>query len=63
MRLRPTHLRARLTLWYMCVLAGLLILAWGGTFALLFWQLRSQLDHFAVQEVETVEGLLFFTSD
>jgi heavy metal sensor kinase len=61
MQLRPTHLRARLTLWYMCVLAGLLILAWGGTFALLFWQLRSQLDHFAVQEVETVEGLLFFT--
>jgi heavy metal sensor kinase len=60
-RLRPTHLRARLTLLYISVLAGLLILAWGGTVALLFWQLRSQLDHFAIQEVETVEGLLFFT--
>jgi heavy metal sensor kinase len=60
-RLRPTHLRARFTLWYISVLAGLLILAWGGTVALLFWQLRSQLDHFAIQEVETVEGLLFFT--
>jgi heavy metal sensor kinase len=59
--LRPTHLRTRLTLWYMSVLAGLLILAWGGTVALLFWQLRSQLDHFAIQEIETVEGLLFFT--
>ncbi len=45
----------------MCVLAGLLILAWGGTLALLFWQLRSQLDHFAIQEIETVEGLLYFT--
>ena len=60
MNLRPTHLRARLTLWFMGVLAGLLILAWGGTFALLFWQLRSQLDHFAIQEIETVEGLMYF---
>ncbi|MGA3186974.1 MAG: ATP-binding protein [Bryobacteraceae bacterium] len=59
-RLRPTHLRARLTLWFVAVLAGLLILAWGGTFALLFWQLRSQLDHFSIQEIETVEGLLYF---
>ena len=35
----------------------------GGTCALLFWQLRSQLDHFAVQEIETVEGLFYFTPD
>jgi heavy metal sensor kinase len=63
MRLRPTHLRTRLTLWYVSVLAGLLILGWGGTCALLFWQLRSQLDRFAIQEIETVEGLFFFTSD
>jgi heavy metal sensor kinase len=45
------------------VLASLLTLAWGGTCALLFFQLRSQLDHFAVQEIETVEGLFFFTHD
>ncbi|HXI42190.1 MAG TPA: ATP-binding protein [Candidatus Limnocylindrales bacterium] len=63
MRLRPRHLRTRLTLWYVSVLAALLILAWAGTCALLFWQLRSQLDHFAVQEIETVEGLFFFTPD
>jgi heavy metal sensor kinase len=61
MRLRPRHLRTRLTLWYVSVLAALLIFAWAGTCALLFWQLRSQLDHFAVQEIETVEGLFFFT--
>ena len=60
MRLRPTHLRTRLTMWYVSVLASLLILAWGGTCALLFFQLRSQLDHFAIQEIETVEGLFFF---
>lgn len=63
MRLRPRHLRARLTLWYVSVLAALLILAWGGTCALLFRQLRSQLDHFAVQEIETVEGLFFFNPE
>jgi heavy metal sensor kinase len=63
MQLRPTHLRTRLTLWYMSVLASLLILSWAGTGVLLFWQLRGQLDHFAIQEIETVEGLLFFTPD
>src|ERR1017187_4594586 len=63
MRLRPRHLRTRLTLWYVSVLATLLVLAWAGTYALLFWQLRSQLDHFAVQEIETVEGLFYFTSN
>lgn len=63
MRLRPRNLRTRLTLWYVSVLAALLILAWGSTCALLFFQLRSQLDHFAIEEIETVEGLFFFTPD
>ena len=58
-RRRVMRLRTRLTLWYVSVLAALLILAWGGTCALLFWQLRGQLDHFAIQEIETVEGLSF----
>ena len=63
MRLRPRHLRTRLTLWYVSVLATLLILAWVGTCALLFFQLRNQLDHFAIEEIETVEGLFFFAPD
>jgi heavy metal sensor kinase len=63
MRLRPRHLRTRLTIWYVSVLAGLLVLAGGGTSALLFWQLRSQLDYFSIQEIETVEGLFYFTPD
>jgi len=61
MRLRPTHLRARLTLWYLTVLAALLIVAWAGTCALLFWKLRTQLDRFSIEEIETVEGLFYFT--
>jgi heavy metal sensor kinase len=63
MWLRPRRLRTRLTLSYVCVLAALLVLAWAGTCALLFLQLRSQLDHFDVQEIETVEGLFFFSPD
>src|ERR1041384_1586853 len=60
-RLRPRHLRTRLTLWYVSGLAILLIFAWAGTCGLLFWQLRNQLGHLSIQEVETVEGLLYFT--
>src|ERR1700720_343490 len=61
MPLRPRHLRTRLTLWYVSVLAALLIIGCGGTCALLFWQLRSQLDRFAIEEIETVADLFFFT--
>ena len=63
MRLRPRHLRTRLTAWYVSVLAALLALAWGLTCVLLFWQLRGQLDHFSIEEIETVEGLFYFTAD
>ncbi len=57
---RPKHIRTRLTLWYVFVLASGLLLAWGLTASFLFLQLRSQLDHYAVQDLETVEGLLYF---
>lgn len=50
MRLRPRHLRARLTLWYVSMLAALLILAWAGTCALVFFQLRNQIDSFSIQK-------------
>jgi heavy metal sensor kinase len=58
--LRPRHVRTRLTLWYVFVLAGVLLLSWGLTASFLFLQLRSQLDHYAIQDIETVEGLLSF---
>jgi len=58
--LRPTHVRTRLTLWYVFVLASVLMLFWGLTASFLFLQMRSQLDHYAVQDIETVEGLLYF---
>ncbi len=57
---RVHHVRTRLTLWYVFVLASVLVLSWGITAAFLFLQLRSQLDHYAIQDIETVEGLLYF---
>src|SRR5690349_1330500 len=32
-----------------------------GTAAILFWQMRAQLQHYAIQDVETVEGLMSFS--
>lgn len=60
---RPKHVRTRLTLLYVSVLAVVLVLFWAGIAALLFWQLRAQLSHYSVQDVETVEGLLYFAPD
>jgi len=63
MTLRPRNLRSRLTIRYMSVLASIVLLAWAAAGSLLFFQMQAQLDHFSVQEIETVEGLLFFGHD
>ena len=54
------RVRTRLTLWYVFVLASVLLLSWVLTASFLFLQLRGQLDHYAIQDIETVEGLLYF---
>jgi signal transduction histidine kinase len=58
--LRPTNLRTRLTLWYVGVLALLLIVYATGVLAFQYGVLTRQLYHDEVQDVVTVEGLLFF---
>ena len=42
---RPQSIRTRLTLWYIAVLAGALLVYGVSTAALLVFQLRGQLDH------------------
>lgn len=54
----PKHVRTRLTLWYVVLLATVLLVSWGLVCLFLFFQLRSQVDHYAIQDIETVEGLL-----
>jgi heavy metal sensor kinase len=59
-RLRPQHVRTRLTLWYVAVLAAVLLIYGASTSAVMLVQLRSQLDHLAIEDLETVEGFLSF---
>ena len=42
------------------MLAGVLLLSLGLPRRFLFLQMRSQMDNYAVQDIETVEGLLYF---
>src|SRR5580704_5087997 len=59
---RPKLIRTRLTLWYVFVLGILLIASAAGASFILVWQLRAQLKHQAIQDLETVEGLLYFNA-
>ena len=62
-RFRPQSVRTRMTLWYVAVLAGVLLIYIGSASALLFFHLRGQLDHLAIEDLESVEGLLSFRPD
>ena len=57
---RPTNLRSRLTFWYVSVLAALLLIYAVIVFAFQYAALSRQLFHDEVQDVITVEGLLYF---
>jgi heavy metal sensor kinase len=61
--MRPQHVRTRLTVWYVAILAAALLLYGGSTSAVLLFELRSQMDHRAVEDLETVEGNLSFGSN
>lgn len=56
------HIRTRLTLWYVAIF-GLLFLAYICIACFLqYWQLKQQLYHAEIQDMETVQGLLYFTA-
>lgn len=60
--MRPTSIRIRLTLWYIAIFGlviGLYVCAAG---AIEYWELNDQLYRAEVQDIETVEGLLYFNS-
>jgi len=62
-RLRPSSFRTRLTLWYSAIFSLVLALYICGACFLHYWQLSAQLYYGEVQDLETVEGLLYFTPD
>src|SRR5258707_486602 len=61
--LRPQHVRTRLTLWYLGVLAGVLLLYVVCTSVFCFFNFRRELDQSAIQDIENVESLLSFGPD
>ncbi len=63
MHFRPRHVRTRLTFVFVSLFAALLVIYIACASLLQFWQLTSQLYHGAVEDVETAEGLLYFTPD
>lgn len=62
-RLRPRHIRTRLTLWYVSLLVVLLLLYGAGTSLLLLRNLHKELATHTVEDLETLEGLLYFGWD
>lgn len=61
MRLEPRSIRTRVTLWYLSVLGVSLFIYSIGISALFLWQLQRQLGTHAIEDIETIEGLLYFT--
>jgi len=63
MRFRPTYIRDRLTLWYVGIFGIVLAIYICGACVLQYWQLSDQLHHAEIEDLETVEGLLYFAPD
>jgi heavy metal sensor kinase len=63
LQFRRLPFRARLTTWYVLVLAAVLLLFVAASSLVLYWQLFNQMSHFAIQDVETIEGLLYIAPD
>jgi heavy metal sensor kinase len=61
--LRPSNLRARLTLWYLTVFGGILVLYVACTSTLVYFGLREFLDEDLVEDIERTESLIQFTPD
>ncbi|HEX4134171.1 MAG TPA: ATP-binding protein [Bryobacteraceae bacterium] len=60
-RRQRARLGTRLAVSYILLAASIMIVFTIGTGIALFFQMRAQVEHFAVQDIETVEGLLAFT--
>ena len=57
------RIRTRLTFWYIAIFGLVMILYVSGACVVQYWELSDQLYHDEVEDMETVEGLLYFTPD
>lgn len=60
MPLRPTYIRTRLTLWYIAIFSIVIAIYVCAACSIEYWELNDQLYYAEVQDMETVEGLLYF---
>jgi signal transduction histidine kinase len=58
--LQPTNIRTRLALWFVVILASVLVVYISAVFIFQYVLLERQIFHDEIQDVETVEGLLHF---
>jgi signal transduction histidine kinase len=58
--IRPTNIRTRLAIWFVAILASILTIYIAAVFSFQYVLLERQIFHDEIQDVETVEGLLFF---
>src|SRR6266576_5804708 len=63
MKLSPSNVRSRLTLWYVGVLTALLIAYGAASLFFLFLSMREQVDHNLLEDMETVEGQIATEQD
>ncbi len=59
----PKSIGARIAISYIIVLICAMVVFMAGTAVVLYLQMRNQLGHYAVQDIETVEGLISFTPE
>jgi heavy metal sensor kinase len=62
-RIPQTSIRIRLTFWYVGIFSLILVAYTGGASFLHYQQLNDQLYRAEIQDLETVEGLLYFSAD
>ena len=58
--IRPANIRTRLAMWFVAILASILIVYIAAVFVFQYVLLERQIFHDEIQDVETVEGLLYF---
>lgn len=59
----PERLRTRIALSYILLIVSAMLVFTAGTAIVLFFQMRAQVEHYAIEDIETVEGLISFTPD
>ncbi|HUB53274.1 MAG TPA: ATP-binding protein [Terracidiphilus sp.] len=59
----PNQIRRSLTFWYIAIFGGVLAAYICVACIVQYWQLSEQLYHAEIQDIETVQGLLYFNED